>query len=153
MVQRLTSQLTVQRAAVKDTKLGGVALVPEVGADFRNNHMAANLESAKALSKSRVSRSNKNTVVLGSITDMTTAMSDAPYSDTPVHVPGLTWVKVISRPNKAVTPDQVKSQDVEHGAAAIKVKTRLVADDEAKLTTAPNSTDTGPILLATGVQG
>jgi hypothetical protein len=62
-------------------------------------------------------------------------------------------VKVTSRPSKAITPDRVTSQDVEPGVAAIKVKVRLVANDEAKLTTAPKSTDTGPILLATGVQG
>jgi hypothetical protein len=153
MVQLMTSALTVQRAAVKETNLGGGSLVPEVGADFRTNHMATDLDKAKALSKSRVSRSNKNTVVLASLSDMTTAMSDAAYTATPIQVPGLNWVKVTSRPSKAITPDRVTSQDVEPGVAAIKVKVRLVANDEAKLTTAPKSTDTGPILLATGVQG
>jgi len=145
----------VQRAAVKDTKLGGVSLVPEIGADFRNNHTAPDVDSAKTLSKSadRLARTNKNTVVVGSLADMTKRMGEAEYSATPLMVSGLNTLKITCSPAKARTPEQVKNQTAVPGPSPMKVKVRLVADDAAKLTTSPKSTDTGPILLATGVQG
>src|SRR5262249_10999918 len=123
--------------------------------DFRNNHMAPDLEAAKTLSKSvdRLARTNKNTVVAGSPADVTKQMSEAPYSATPLLVSGLTTYKITSSPGSARTPEKVTGQTAVAGPTPMKVKVRLVADDAAKLTTSPKSTDTGPILLATGVQG
>jgi len=153
MAQRLLASGLVQRAPVKETQLGGKSLSTEVGADFRSNHMAGDLEKAKALSKSRVYRSNKNTVVLDATGELATAMANAPYSATPLMVAGLNWVKIISKPARATKPEDVTSQEVQTGSSAVKVKIRLVADDEAKLTTSPTSTEVGPIVLAVGVMG
>jgi hypothetical protein len=64
-------------------------------------------------------------------------------------------MKVISKPKTATAPAAVTSQQVQPGTGPVKVKIkiRLVADDDPKLTTLPKSCDNGPIVLATGVQG
>lgn len=146
----------IRRLPVKDTTIDGVPLVAEVGIDFSANHMAKDLESAKTLSKSeaRLARTPKNTVVIGDVGAVRTALANAEYaSPGPIPVPGLTWVKITNRPTRALKPEQVTSQDVLNGTDPIKVKVRLVEDDETKLTTSPKSNPKGPILLATGVQG
>lgn len=145
-----------QRAAVKDTKLGNAALIPEVGADFRNNHMAESEDAAKVLSKSadRLARTFKNTVVIGADADVKKALGDAPYSSTPVSVSGLNYVNITTHTTGgSFKPEDVTGQTVVKGGGAVKMKVRLVADDDAKTTTAPTKSDTGPILLATGVSG
>jgi hypothetical protein len=146
----------VQRAAVKDTTLGEAPLVPEVGADFRNNHMADSRDAAKDLSKTgeRLARTFKNTVVIAAEADVKKALGDAPYSATPVSVAGLNYVNITTQTaNKSFNPADVTGQTVVQGAGPVKVKVRLVADDDAKTTTAPTNSDTGPVLLATGVMG
>lgn len=152
----LSEPAGIHRLAVKDTQLAGVSLVAEVGADFSANHMAPDLESAKTLSKSvaRLARTAKNTVVLGSPDDVRAAIANAPFKNPgPLEVPGLPWVKITSTPDSARKPEDVTAQTVVNGATAIKVKTRLVADDAAKLTTSPTSAPNGPVVLATGIQG
>lgn len=146
----------VRRLAVKNTKINEVPLVAEVGADFADNHLAPDLESAKTLSKSvaRLARTAKNTVVIGTRDAVRTALADADFKNPgPIPVPGLTWVKITSKPNTARRPEDVTEQVVENGTAPIKVKTRLVADDAQKLTTSPTTDANGPVVLATGVQG
>lgn len=150
------SRATIQLAAVKDTKLGEVALIPEVGADFRNNHMAPDLNAAKDLSKSadRLARTFTNTVVLGTEEDVKTALGNAPYSATPVNVAGLNTVNIrTNTKNKSFKPEDVESQDVVAGPGVTKVKVRLAADDDKKTSTSPTASPTGPVLVATGVMG
>lgn len=145
-----------QLAAVKETKLGEAALIPEVGADFRNNHMSPDLNAAKELSKSadRLARTFTNTVVLGTAEDVKTALGNAPYSATPVNVAGLNTVNIrTNTKNKSFKPEDVESQDVAPGPGVTKVKVRLAADDDKKTSTAPTASPTGPVLVATGVMG
>lgn len=145
-----------QLAAVKETKLGESALIPEVGADFRNNHMAPDQNAAMALSKSadRLARTFTNTVVVGTEEDVKTAIGNAPYSATPVNVAGLNTVNIrTNTKNKSFKPEDVESQDVVAGPGVTQVKVRLAADDDKKTSTAPTASPTGPVLVATGVQG
>ncbi len=147
---------TAQLAAVKETKLGEAALIPEVGADFRNNHMSPDLNAAKELSKSadRLARTFTNTVVLGTEEDVKAALGNAPYSATPVNVAGLNTVNIrTNTKNKSFKPEDVESQDVVPGPGVTKVKVRLAADDDKKTSTAPTASPTGPVLVATGVMG
>jgi hypothetical protein len=156
LAHALTEPAAIRRLPVKSTKLDGVSLVPEVGADFSANHMAPNLESAKNLSKSeaRLARTAKNTVVLATPEKVREAMGDAEYTNPgPMPVPGLPWATITCTPSNALKPEQVTGQTVVEGTSAIKVKIRLVADDAAKLTTSPKSSPNGPVILATGIQG
>ena len=68
---------------MKNTKINEVPLVAEVGADFADNHLAPDLESAKTLSKSvaRLARTAKNTVVIG--TRDAVGHAEAPQSGGP----------------------------------------------------------------------
>ena len=154
MVQRLAAPMMVQRAPVKDTELGGKKLDSRGRRGLpRRTTWRATLRRRRLLSKGRVSRTDKNTVVLGSLSDVTTAMGAAAYSATPLLVPGVPWVKVTSLPKTAIKPEDVTSQTVRERCRGDQGEARLVADDEAKLTPSPKSDPNGPILLATGVQG
>lgn len=147
---------TVQLAAVNATNLGGVDLKPEIGADFRNNHMAASVKAAKALSRSddRLSRTFKNTVVLDGEEAVKTALGTAPYSPTPVSVPGLNAVTIRTKTrNNSFNSKDVTRQRKVPGPTPLKIKVRLAADDDKKTSTSPNPSPTGPILVATGVSG
>ncbi len=146
----------IQLAAVNATNLGGVDLKPEVGADFRNNHMAANEDAALALSRSaeRLARSPKNTVVLDGEDAVKTALGNAPYSPTPVEVTGLDAMVIKTKTRKnSIKPEDVTGQSIVATPSVTKVKVRLAADDDKKTSTAPTPSPTGPVLVATGVSG
>jgi hypothetical protein len=146
----------IQLAAVNATNLGGVDLKPEVGADFRNNHMAPSKTAAKALSRSddRLARTFKNTVVLDGEETVKTALGNAPYSPTPVGVPGLNTVTIRTKTrNNSFSSKDVTRQRIVPTPEPLKVKVRLAADDDKKTSTAPTPSPTGPVLVATGVSG
>lgn len=142
---------------VKDTKLNGAALIPELGADFTGHHMAADDDAAKKLSGSdaRLARTFKNSVVLATEQQVKDAMAAAEYTATPLVVAGINWVKVTTTTkDKSFKAKDVESQQVVPGVGPLKVKYRLAADDAKKTSSSPTpSPGAGPIVVATGVEG